>query len=352
MRQAGSRLPPIRLFYGSLNPPSTASFSYSGSTFEMEFGFARLPHQRAPNLLAQFGEARFAQGVSRARLWQVDGDCFVNARRPSLEHDDPVTEQHRFFDRVRNEDHCGRPLLPDTQQFELQDLARLRIDGRKRFVHQQDVGFDRECASETAALLHAAGHLVGKCVFETAQAHQLDEFRDLAFDLSAWCAGHPQAIGDVFEHGLPRKQAEMLEDHGDTGNRLRDALFADADFTGIVRQKPVDAAQEGGLAAARGTDNCNDLALTDVEVDIAEDLESPVALAQAADANPWLTFGDLRGRGGSDGGRRHCLTGHSAACFAGLPFIVAQWSSDCFERFKASRVSKPCAIEPSVPAKI
>src|SRR5262249_31334015 len=137
-------------------------------------------------------------------------------------------------------------------------------------------------------------------------------------------AGHSQAIGDIFEDRLPRKQAEMLEDHCHTGDRLRDALIADADFAGIVRQKPVDAAQEGGLATARRADDCNDLALTDVEVDIAKDLERAVALAQTADADAWFTFGDLRSRGGSDGGRRHCLTGHSAACFSGLALILAQ----------------------------
>jgi hypothetical protein len=116
----------------------------------------------------------------------------------------------------------------------------------------------------------------------------------------------------------------VLEDHRHTGDRLRDAFIADADFAGIVRQETVDAAQHGGLAAARGTDDCDDLALTDVEVDVAEDLERAVALAQTADADARLTFGNLRRRGGSDGGRHHGLTGHSAACFAGLALILAQ----------------------------
>ena len=42
----------------------------------------------------------------------------------------------------------------------------------------------------------------------------------------------------------------MLEHHRNTGDRLGDALVADADLTGIVRQKAVDATQERGLAAA------------------------------------------------------------------------------------------------------
>src|SRR5579885_1578831 len=83
------------------------------SAFENEFGFARLPHQRRPHPLAQFGKARLAQRRARARLRQVDGDGLVDARGPALEHDDAMAEQHRLFDRVRDEDHRGRPLLPD-----------------------------------------------------------------------------------------------------------------------------------------------------------------------------------------------------------------------------------------------
>ena len=176
----------------------------------------------------------------------------------------------------------------------------MRIHGRERLVHQQDVRLDRQRARKAAALLHAAGHLVGKCILEAGQADQLDEFRHLAFDVRFRCARHPQAIGDVLEHGLPGKQPEVLEHHGDAGDRLGHAFVADPDLAGIVRQQAVDAAQQRGLAAARRPDDCDDLALTDVEIDVAEDFERAVVLAQAADADAWLAFRGLRS--GADGG--------------------------------------------------
>src|ERR1051325_10280781 len=83
-------------------------FVFLSSAFQNEFGFARLAHQRAPDALAQFGKARLAQGGARARSRQVDGDGLVDARRPALEYDDAVAEQHGFLDRVRDEDHRGR----------------------------------------------------------------------------------------------------------------------------------------------------------------------------------------------------------------------------------------------------
>ena len=82
----------------------------------------------------------------------------------------------------------------------------------------------------------------------------------------------------------------MLEHHGDAGDRLGHALVADPDFAGIVRQQAVDAAQQRGLAAAGRADNRDDLALADVEVDVAEYFERAVVLAESADADARFAF--------------------------------------------------------------
>src|SRR6185437_1646529 len=157
--------------------------SFCCLAFELEFGFLRLVHQRAPHALAQFGETRLAQCRARARMRQVDGDGFMDARWPALEHDHAVAEQDGLLDRVRDEDHRGRPLLPDAQKLELKNLARLRVDGRERLVHQQHVRLDGECAGKTAALLHAARHLIRIGLLEAAQADEPDEFRYAPFYL-------------------------------------------------------------------------------------------------------------------------------------------------------------------------
>ena len=130
----------------------------------------------------------------------------------------------------------------------------------------------------------------GNAFSKPVKPDQLDEFRHLAFDVRLRRAGHAQAIGDILEHGLPGKQAEVLEHHGDAGDRLGHAFGADPDLAGIVRQQAVDAPQERGLAAAGRSDDRDDLALTDVEIDVAEDFERAVVLAQAADADAWLAF--------------------------------------------------------------
>ena len=80
-----------------------------------------------------------------------------------------------------------------------------------------------------------------------------------------------------------------------------DASVADPDLAGVVRQQTVDAAQQRGLAAAGGPDDGDDLALADIEVDVAEHFERAVALGQAFDANARSPVA-ARGADGAHGG--------------------------------------------------
>src|SRR5437588_383638 len=99
----------------------------------------------------------------------------VNSRRlcASASCSSPVPTSSKnapkIADGVCDEHHRPRIQLVDPQQLVLEDLARLRVEGTERFVHQQDVGFHREGAGETDALLHPAGELVRIRELETGQ---------------------------------------------------------------------------------------------------------------------------------------------------------------------------------------
>src|SRR6185503_3900277 len=168
---------------------------------------------------------------------------------------------------------------------ELEDLAGLRVNGGKGLVHQQDLGLERQGAGEAAALLHAARHLVGIDALEALQPDKVDEIGDLLGELGFGSAGELQAVSDVVGHGLPREQAEVLEDHGDAGERLGDALALDGNLARIRGDEAVDAAEERGLAAARGADEGDDLALAHLEIDLVEYLERAVTLGEPRDAD-------------------------------------------------------------------
>ena len=107
-----------------------------------------------------------------------------------------MSEKDRFLDGVSNEDHGGGSLLPDAQQFELQNLACLRVDRCKRLIHQQDIRLDGECASKTAPLLHAAGKVAGVAGAKLRQAGEAQQ----AFDqLRTLGTGRAKDIGKEVE---------------------------------------------------------------------------------------------------------------------------------------------------------
>jgi hypothetical protein len=122
-------------------------------------------------------------------------------------------------------------------------------------------------------------------VLEAFQADEVDEIGHLLGELGLAGARELQAVGDVVEHRLPREQAEVLEDHRDAGPRLGHALALERDLAAVGGDEAVDAAQQRGLAAARGTDQGHDLALAHLEIDAAEHLERAVALGEAGDAD-------------------------------------------------------------------
>ena len=75
----------------------------------------------------------------------------------------------------------------------------------------------------------------------------------------------------------------MLEHHRHPGDRFGHPFAAAPDLALIDRQKAVYAAQQRGLAASRWTDDRQDLALSEIEIDAAKDLERTVPLGKSAD---------------------------------------------------------------------
>src|SRR5207244_1444891 len=172
------------------------------------------------------------------------------------------------------------------KQLELQNLARLRVDGRERLVHQQHFWLDRESTREAGSLLHAAGELVRVRLLESVEADELDELRNLFVDLALRRAREPQAVRDVLVHRLPREQPELLEDDRHSDGRLRHTRAVQPHIARRRLDEPVDAAQQRRLATAARPDDRHAFAAADLEVHILEDPETPEVLGQGLDLDP------------------------------------------------------------------
>ena len=87
-----------------------------------------------------------------------------------------------------------------------------------------------------------------------------------------------------------REQVEALEHDADVAAQgvdidagAADPVVVQADLAALDRLEAVDAAQQGGLAAARGADQADHLMRLDVEVDALQHLDGAVALVDVLD---------------------------------------------------------------------
>ena len=161
------------------------------------------------------------------------------------------------------------------------------IERRARLVHQDDRGIHRGGAGDAQALLLAAGKSVGALVQTVLhlvpQRRAAQGFLDDAVEhVLALFPENPRAVGDVFVNAA-RKRIGFLEHHADPPAEFHavhlravdlDAIDPDAAArdpgAGDEVVHPVEAAQQGGLAAAGRADEGGDLVALDVHVDVLQ----------------------------------------------------------------------------------
>ena len=144
------------------------------------------------------------------------------------------------------------------------------IQGRARFVHQNDLRIDGDGAGNAEPLMLAAGQSQGRLaqpIFDFVPQRRAFEtrFHHLVEHRAVTDAGDPQAISDVLVDGLG-KRCRPLEDHAhaaaqfdDVERRVGDVLAVQQNLAGradIVDQvvHAIQAAQQGRLAAAGRSD--------------------------------------------------------------------------------------------------
>ena len=201
-------------------------------------------------------------------------------------HHGAVAEQQRFLDRMGDVDHGLAGLLPDPHQLGLQDDPVLGIERGQRLVHQQHAGIGDEGARDRAALAHAAGKLMRIVSAEFRQSHEFQGGVDPRRHLGRRHPARHQAEADIGLHAHPGKQAALLEHH-----RVLDrpARGLDLDGAAGLFRQPREDPQQRRLPAARRTDDADELARRDVQIDVVERHHAALAahelLAQSDDVD-------------------------------------------------------------------
>ena len=161
---------------------------------------------------------------------------------------------------------------------------QLGVEVGQRLVEQQHAWLDHQRAGDGHALLLAAGQLRGIACLE---ARELDERQHAAHALAALRARHPphvEAERHVVEDRQMREERVALEDHPEAaalGWQGVEALVVEPDLAGARRQQPGEQVEGGGLAAARGAEEGDELAAAHLEREVVEDVLRAEVLAQA-----------------------------------------------------------------------
>jgi hypothetical protein len=126
-------------------------------------------------------------------------------------------------------------------------------------------------ARQGHALLLAARELVGVAGCELAQLHQLQHFLHTLVNFGLGLARHAQAITHVAGGGHVRKQGVALEHHAHVApvrGHVGKIIALHGDLAGARLFKAGHDAQHGGLAAAAGSQQRDELALLDLQVEL------------------------------------------------------------------------------------
>ena len=196
---------------------------------------------------------------------------------PCVHDDDPLAEGHRFDLVVGDVDHGGLEPLVEGGDLGPHLHAELGVEVGERLVEEEDLRLADDRAAEGDALPLAAGELAGAAIEHAGDAEGLGGVGGAAFDLGPRRAAHLQAEGEVLPDGHVGVEGVVLEDHRDVamaGLDFVDAAVADADFAGGDLLKPGEHAQRGALAAARGADEDDELAVGDLEIEIAHGVKA------------------------------------------------------------------------------
>ncbi len=184
---------------------------------------------------------------------------------PRRHHRDAVGEEDRLGDRVGDEGDGLAGLHPDFLDQQVHLVAGEGVERAERLVHQQHRRIDGKAADDRGALLHAARQFARDTCSRSRQGRPGRAV--------CRCARGPAAVPlqlerqlDVLLQVAPRQQVGVLEDHRDLPGAAASIGFA-AEHDPAAGQpvQPGHRPQQRGLAAARGAEDAEELALAHVE---------------------------------------------------------------------------------------
>lgn len=236
--------------------------------------------------LDQVGCAEEVGDEGRLRvLVQVCGGAeLLDAAR--VHHRDGVGHGHGLLLVVGDMDERDADLGLDALELQLHLAAQLQVEGAERLVEEEHLRVVDQGAGDGDALLLAAGQLVRLALREVAELNELQHVVDLL--LHRLDAAPAQTEGDVLGDVQVREERVALKDGVDgplVRGQVGDVPAAERDGAGGGLLQPRDHPQGGGLAAAGRSEQGEEGALGDGQVERLDGGEGTVRLADPGEAD-------------------------------------------------------------------
>src|SRR4030095_6906511 len=106
--------------------------------------------------------------------------------------------------------NCPHEFLPHLQQFVCHEGARLRVQSRERFIHQQNRKTVDERLRHRDALALSAGKLRWISGFQSAQTDSLATGLRIFSNLISWKSSQQRSEDHILENTFPWKQRVLL----------------------------------------------------------------------------------------------------------------------------------------------
>ncbi len=187
-----------------------------------------------------------------------------------MHHRDTVAHRHRLDLVVGDVDRGHSELALQRGDLGSGLHAELRIEVRQGLVHQEHLRLAHDCTAHCHALSLPAGEVGGLAV---EQVLEVEDPRRLAHSSRALALAHLldlQVEADVLGDRHVGVERVRLEDHGDVAVlrwHERDVAPTDVHVAGVDRFEPGQHAQRRRLAAARRSDQHEEFAVADLEVE-------------------------------------------------------------------------------------
>ena len=188
-----------------------------------------------------------------------------------LHDDDAVAQGHGLHLVVGDVDEGGVDLLPELDDLRAHLVAELGVQVGEGLIHQKDLGVPDDGPADGDALPLAAGEGLGPPVQVLGDVQDLRGLPHLAVDLLLGGLLQLQGEGHVLIDGHVGVEGVVLEDHGDVpvlGGHVVHHLAVDGQLAAADLLQARDHPQGGGLAAAGGTDQNDELPVRDLQVEV------------------------------------------------------------------------------------